>query len=96
MPDRDDNQPPFGGTDEGDAGSGLVLPGDEGFDTLAESFDEEAELEVDERQQEEIRRIFGTSFPQYLQPVGATIRRRSSSWRWGPCCRTATPRDTRP
>ena len=66
------NKPPPGGTGD-DAGAGLVLPGDEGFEAQVALQDDEAGLEVDERQQEEIRRIFGTSFPQYLQPVEEII-----------------------
>jgi hypothetical protein len=60
-------QEPDGGEDDA-----LVLPGDDGSklealtDDDAEPFDG---LETDDRQAAEIRSIFGTAFPQYLQPV---------------------------
>jgi chorismate mutase len=56
---------------ESEGEGGLVLPeADASFDV------EESEygLDVDERQSSEIREIFGTAFPQYLQPVEETLQ----------------------
>lgn len=48
----------------------LVLPGDDGFSFQAIPQDSaENGLEPDDRQAAEIREIFGTAFPKYLQPV---------------------------
>lgn len=50
----------------------LVLPGDDGLplEALNDDGDElVGGLETDDRQAAEIRQIFGTAFPQYLQPV---------------------------
>jgi cob(I)alamin adenosyltransferase len=59
----------------------LVLPGDDGLplETLSPDGDElVGGLETDDRQAAEIREIFGTAFPQYLQPVEEIVEQMLS------------------
>jgi len=66
---------------DSELGAELVLPGGDGLQFEAISDEPEGQLdglETDDHQSAEIKEIFGTAFPQYLQPVEEIIKQALS------------------